>query len=214
MRALICHSRAWVLSVRPRESGDPALDSRRKSALADLRTLCSRHRVNPMSARGNERSNVLNSCHETIDLPPRPTAQTRIGGAQAFRQPAVARHRRPVRPHHQYPEWPALDHRRHGGAARPLFRQQRAVLARLAEAVRHRGGRAGEGPRDRQAGAAGGCCVRSVSQSIKCTVTVIPLLAAHEGDAPFRLAVGDPRESEAMGIYGKARSGLGEVVEL
>jgi hypothetical protein len=31
-----------------------------------------------------------------------------------------------------------------------------------------------------------------------------PLLAAHAGDAPFRLAVGGPRESEAKGIYGKA----------
>ena len=31
-----------------------------------------------------------------------------------------------------------------------------------------------------------------------------PLLAAHDGDAPFRLAVGGPRESEAKGIYGKA----------
>lgn len=32
-----------------------------------------------------------------------------------------------------------------------------------------------------------------------------PLLAAHEGETPFRLAVGGPRESEAKGIYGKAR---------
>jgi hypothetical protein len=31
-----------------------------------------------------------------------------------------------------------------------------------------------------------------------------PLRAAHEGEAPFRLAVGGPRESEAKGIYGKA----------
>ena len=30
-------------------------------------------------------------------------------------------------------------------------------------------------------------------------------LAAHSGEAPFRLAVGGPRESEALGIYGKAR---------
>ena len=37
------------------------------------------------------------------------------------------------------------------------------------------------------------------------------LLAAHDGDAPFRLAVGGPRESEAKGIYGKARVVLGEV---
>jgi hypothetical protein len=35
------------------------------------------------------------------------------------------------------------------------------------------------------------------------------LLAAHKGQAPFRLAVGGPRESEAKGIYGKAREVLG-----
>jgi hypothetical protein len=39
-----------------------------------------------------------------------------------------------------------------------------------------------------------------------------PLLAGHQGEAPFRLAVGGPRESEAKGIYGKARVVLGEVV--
>jgi hypothetical protein len=39
------------------------------------------------------------------------------------------------------------------------------------------------------------------------------LLAAHEGEAPFRLAVGGPRESEAKGIYGKARVVLTEVFE-
>lgn len=39
------------------------------------------------------------------------------------------------------------------------------------------------------------------------------LLAAHDGDAPVRLAVGDLRESEAKGIYGRARVVLGEVVE-
>jgi hypothetical protein len=33
-----------------------------------------------------------------------------------------------------------------------------------------------------------------------------PLLAAHQGEAPFRLAVGGPRESEAPGIYQKARA--------
>ena len=36
------------------------------------------------------------------------------------------------------------------------------------------------------------------------------LLATREGDAPFRLAVGGPRESEAQGIYGKARVVLEE----
>jgi hypothetical protein len=39
------------------------------------------------------------------------------------------------------------------------------------------------------------------------------LLAAHKGEAPFKLAVGGPRESEAPGIYGKARAVLGEVFE-
>jgi hypothetical protein len=39
-----------------------------------------------------------------------------------------------------------------------------------------------------------------------------PLLAAHAGEAPFRLAVGGPRESEAKGIYGRARVVLKEVV--
>ena len=45
------------------------------------------------------------------------------------------------------------------GAARPLFRQQRAVLGRSAGPVRHRGGGAREGRRDREAGEAGGCGV-------------------------------------------------------
>jgi hypothetical protein len=38
------------------------------------------------------------------------------------------------------------------------------------------------------------------------------LLAAHQGEAPFRLAIGGPRESEAKGIYGKARTLLGDVL--
>lgn len=38
-----------------------------------------------------------------------------------------------------------------------------------------------------------------------------PLLAAYEGEAPLRLAVGGPRESEAKGIYGKARVVLGKI---
>jgi hypothetical protein len=37
------------------------------------------------------------------------------------------------------------------------------------------------------------------------------LLAAHAGEAVFRLAIGGPRESEARGIYGKARAILAEV---
>jgi hypothetical protein len=40
-----------------------------------------------------------------------------------------------------------------------------------------------------------------------------PLLAAHHGDAPFRLAVGGPRESEAPGIYAKARKFLHALFE-
>jgi hypothetical protein len=42
-------------------------------------------------------------------------------------------------------------------AARPVLRQQRAVLARSAESVRHRCGRAGEGRGVGQARKAGGC---------------------------------------------------------
>jgi Circularly permutated YpsA SLOG family len=38
------------------------------------------------------------------------------------------------------------------------------------------------------------------------------LLKAHKGEAPFRLAVGGPRESEARGIYGRARGMMGEVL--
>jgi len=38
------------------------------------------------------------------------------------------------------------------------------------------------------------------------------LLAVHKGEAPLRLAVGGPRESEAKGIYRKARVVLGEVL--
>lgn len=32
------------------------------------------------------------------------------------------------------------------------------------------------------------------------------LVAAHEGGTPFRLAIGGPRESEAPGVYAKARA--------
>jgi hypothetical protein len=41
-----------------------------------------------------------------------------------------------------------------------------------------------------------------------------PLLAVHHGEAPFRLAIGGPRESEAKGIYGKARVVLGRVASI
>jgi len=40
-----------------------------------------------------------------------------------------------------------------------------------------------------------------------------PLLAPHEGNAPFRLAVGGPRQSEARGIYRKARAVFGEFMK-
>ena len=43
----------------------------------------------------------------------------------------------------------------------------------------------------------------------RATAWLKALLAAHAGEAPFRLGVGGPRESEARGIYGKGR----EVVE-
>jgi hypothetical protein len=39
------------------------------------------------------------------------------------------------------------------------------------------------------------------------------LLAAHKGEALFRLAVGEPRKSEAKWIYGKARAVLAEEFE-
>jgi Circularly permutated YpsA SLOG family len=37
-------------------------------------------------------------------------------------------------------------------------------------------------------------------------------LAAHQAETPFRLAIGGPRESEAPGIYAKARTLLGAVL--
>jgi hypothetical protein len=37
---------------------------------------------------------------------------------------------------------------------------------------------------------------------------LVPRLAAHHDEAPFRLSVGGPRESEAPGIYAKAREFL------
>jgi Circularly permutated YpsA SLOG family len=47
----------------------------------------------------------------------------------------------------------------------------------------------------------------------RATAWLAALLAAHRSDAPFRLAIGGPRESEAPGIYTKAKGTLGEVVE-
>ena len=52
--------------------------------------------------------------------------------------------------------------------------------------------------------------VGAADAAAKVRAWLAPLLAAHAGDAPFRLAVGGPRESEATGIYGKARVVLGE----
>jgi len=37
-------------------------------------------------------------------------------------------------------------------------------------------------------------------------------MAAHISDGPFKLAIGGPRESEAPGIYGKARRLLEEAM--
>jgi hypothetical protein len=55
--------------------------------------------------------------------------------------------------------------------------------------------------------------VGAADAAAKVRAWLAPLLAAHAGEAPFRLAVGGPRESEARGIYGKARAVLGEVLE-
>jgi Circularly permutated YpsA SLOG family len=40
------------------------------------------------------------------------------------------------------------------------------------------------------------------------------LLAVHKSEAPFRLAIGGPRQSEARGIYAKARAVLERVLPL
>ena len=45
------------------------------------------------------------------------------------------------------------------------------------------------------------------------TAWLAALLAAHTPDAPFRFMIGGPRESEAPGIYGRARVVLGEAIE-
>jgi hypothetical protein len=45
------------------------------------------------------------------------------------------------------------------------------------------------------------------------TTWLAALLATHRSDAPFRLAIGGPRESEAPGVYEQAREVLSEVVE-
>jgi Circularly permutated YpsA SLOG family len=55
--------------------------------------------------------------------------------------------------------------------------------------------------------------VGAADAAAKVRAWLAALLAAHAGEAPFRLAVGGPRESEARGIYGKARAVLGEVLE-
>jgi len=52
--------------------------------------------------------------------------------------------------------------------------------------------------------------VGAADAAAKLCAWLAPLLAAHAGDVPFRLAVGGPRESEATGIYGKARGVIRE----
>src|ERR1700694_770828 len=60
---------------------------------------------------------------------PRPFVEARNGRSKAQCEPSVARYRRAVRPHHRHPQWPPRDHGRYRRAARPVFPQQRAVLA-------------------------------------------------------------------------------------
>src|ERR1700733_22704 len=73
----------------------------------------------------------------------RTIVEARDGRPEAQRKPAVARYRRSLGPGDRHLEWPPRDHRRYRGAPRPLFRQQRAVLAGPAGPVRYRRGRAG-----------------------------------------------------------------------
>ncbi|MEZ5786081.1 MAG: putative molybdenum carrier protein [Xanthobacteraceae bacterium] len=54
--------------------------------------------------------------------------------------------------------------------------------------------------------------VSASDAATRATTWLAALPAAHASDTPFRLAIGGPRESEAPGIYGKARRVLGEVV--
>lgn len=70
------------------------------------------------------------------------------------RQSARARHLRAIGTHHRYLERTPLD--RYGGALRPLFRQQPAVLARFADLIRHCRRRARLRRRDRTPRVAGG----------------------------------------------------------
>src|SRR5579872_4589257 len=42
---------------------------------------------------------------------------------------------------------------------------------------------------------------------------LVALMAAHGGDAPFRLAIGGPRESEAREIYGKAKAFVRDLLQ-
>jgi acetyl esterase/lipase len=59
------------------------------------------------------------------DRTSRPAAAARARGAGSERQPARPQSRRPLRAHHRHPERAPLDHRRDGGAPRPLFWQRR-----------------------------------------------------------------------------------------
>jgi Circularly permutated YpsA SLOG family len=54
--------------------------------------------------------------------------------------------------------------------------------------------------------------VAAADAAVPARVWLDALLVAHDGEAPFRLAVGGPRESEAKGIYARARVVLGEVL--
>lgn len=55
--------------------------------------------------------------------------------------------------------------------------------------------------------------VGAVDAVVQARTWLDALLAAHEGEAPLRVAIGGPRESEAPGIYGKARVLLGAVLD-
>src|SRR5256885_6078532 len=96
----------------------------------------------PLTSRSSITTEVE---HHGSDRTSRPPAETRTRGAQAQRQPAVARYRRAVRPHHRHSQRPPLDHGGHGGTAGAVFWEQRAVLAPSAGGGQHRGGGEGGG---------------------------------------------------------------------
>jgi Circularly permutated YpsA SLOG family len=53
--------------------------------------------------------------------------------------------------------------------------------------------------------------VNAKDAAVRIRAWLAALLAAHTGGAPFRLAIGGPRQSEAGGIYAKARALLGRL---